>query len=205
MSSVIKAFCLAFSADYLTMRRELTQIVRGFEHAQARLEKLAENLSDDRWAKRNDPASWSPGECIAHLNLTSGAYLPLIRKAIEEARQLPHPRRGPYKRDFLGFVFATMNGPLPSIGRRSIGRVKTMADFVPTGNHPKQQVLAQFKRDQDELIGMVREGDGLALDNVLIRSPFGGKIRYNCYSAFTILPRNQERHLQQAEHVWADS
>ncbi len=187
------------------MRRELSQVIRDFEHAQTRLEKLAENVPDDRWTKRNDPARWSAAECVAHLNLTSAAYLPLIRKAIEEARQLPRPRRGPYKRDFLGWMFATMTGPLPSIGRARIGRVKTTADFVPTGNHPKQLVLAQFKRDQDQLIAMVHEGDGLALDKVLIRSPFGGKIRYNCYSAFTILPRHQERHLQQAERVWKQS
>ena len=184
------------------MRRELTDIVRGFEHAQARLEALANNLDDDRWAKRSDPARWSPAECVAHLNLTSEAYIPLFRKALEQARQLPHHRSGRYKRDPLGWLFATMVGPLPSIGGMRIGRVKTTADFVPTGNHPKQQILAQFKRLQDELIGIVREGDGLALDKVMIRSPFGGKIQYNCYSAFTILPPHQERHLDQAERVW---
>ncbi len=186
------------------MRRELTEIVSDLEHAQARLEKLAENLQDDLWGKRSDPTRWSAAECVAHLNLTSQAYLPLIRKAIEEARQLPRPRRGPYRRDFLGWMFATMTGPLPSVGKIRIGRVKTTPKFVPTGNHPKQQALAQFKRDQDDLIAMVREGDGLALDQVLIRSPFGGKIRYNCYSAFTILPRHQERHLDQAERAWSD-
>lgn len=167
-----------------------------------RIELLAERTPDDNWAKRNDPAKWSPGECVAHLNLTSAAYIPLIRKAIEEARQQPRAT-GHYRRDFLGWLFATMTGPLPSIGKARIGRVKTTAAFVPTGSHPKQQLLAQFKRDQDELIGMVGEADGLAIDKVLIRSPFGGKIRYSGYSAFTILPRHQERHLQQAELVWS--
>lgn len=186
------------------MGGELTEIVRELEHAEARLETLAENLPDELWGKRNDPTSWSAAECVAHLNLTSEAYLPLIRKAIEEARQLPRPRRGPYKRDFLGWMFATMTGPLPSMGRIRIGRVKTTAAFVPTGSQPKPQGLAQFKRDQNELIVLVREGDGLALDKVLIRSPFGGKIRYSCYSAFTILPRHQERHLDQAERVWSN-
>ena len=184
------------------MRRELTEIVKGFEHAQARLEALAENLTDERWGARNDPARWSPAECVAHLNLTSEAYIPLLRKALEQARQVPQHRAGRYRRELLGALFATMMGPLPSIGRMRIGKVKTTADFVPTGNHPKQLILAQFKRDQDQLIAIVREGDGLALDKVMIRSPFGGKISYNCYTAFTILPRHQERHLDQAERVW---
>lgn len=167
-----------------------------------RLEALAENLPDDKWGRRNDTARWSPAECVAHLNLTSGSYIPLIRKAIEEARLQPRSRAVRYRRDFLGWLFATLTGPLPSIGKARIGRVNTAAAFVPTGNHPKQQLLAQFKHDQDELIGMVGEGNGLAIDKVPIRSPFGGKISYSCYSALTILPRHQERHLQQAELVW---
>ena len=185
------------------MHPELTRIIAELQHAMTRLEAVAERTPDDKWGKRNDPARWSPGECVAHLNLTSAAYIPLIRKAIEEARQRPRSTAGSYHRDFLGWLFATMTGPLPSIGGARIGRVKTAAAFVPTGDHPKQLLLAQFRHDQDELIGMVGEANGLAIDKVLIRSPFGGKIRYNCYSAFTILPRHQERHLQQAELVWA--
>lgn len=184
------------------MHPDLNRIIAELQHAMTRLELLAESTPDDKWGKRNDPAAWSPAECVAHLNLTSAAYIPLIRKAIEEARQRPKVTGGHYRRDFMGWLFATMTGPLPSIGKARIGRVKTTAAFVPTGNHPRQQLLAQFKHDQDDLIGMVGESNGCAIDKVLIRSPFGGKIRYSCYSAFTILPRHQERHLQQAEMVW---
>jgi hypothetical protein len=49
---------------------------------------------------------------------------------------------------------------------------------------------------------MARECDGLAIDKVQIVSPFGEKIRYNCYSAFVLLHRHQERHIQQAWLVW---
>jgi hypothetical protein len=181
---------------------ELTRIIAELQHAMTRLERLADSTPDDRWGKRNDPDKWSPAECVAHLNLTSAAYIPLIRKAIEEARQRPRSTANRYHRDFLGWLFGKMTGPLPTIGKARIGKVKTTAAFVPTGNQPKQQLLAQFKHDQDELIGMVGEANGLAIDKVMIRSPFGGKISYNCYSAFCILPRHQERHLQQAELVW---
>jgi hypothetical protein len=184
------------------MHQQLSDLIKEYDHAESRLETLANRITDDHWSKRNDPDRWSPAECVAHLNLTSAAYIPLIRKAIEEARQLPRTGSARYKRDFLGWIFAKMTGPLPKIGRMRIGRVKTTAPFVPTGNHPKQQLLAQFKRDQLELVSMIREGDGLALDKVKIRSPFGGKIQYDCFSAMKILPRHQERHLQQAELVW---
>lgn len=184
------------------MQAQLSEIVAQLEHAQARMDRLGETIADDRWNMRNDPARWSVGECVAHLNLTSAAYIPRIRKAIEEARRLPRVTKTRYHRDVLGMLFATLTGPLPRIGKFRIGRVKTMPAFVPTGDHPRQVTLAEFKRLQLELTGMVKEADTLAIDKVTIRSPFGEKISYNLYSTFTILPRHQERHLDQAEAVW---
>ena len=74
---------------------------------------------------------------------------------------------------------------------------------MPTGDLPKQQLLAEFKRLQIDLANMARESDGLAIDKVAITSPFGEKIHYSCYSAFVLLPRHEERHIEQAELVWS--
>jgi len=113
------------------------------------------------------------------------------------------PKATRYRKDFAGSFFAMMVGPLPMLGKIRIGKVKTTNDFVPTGTHPKQETLATFKRDQDTIIDLVREGDGLPLDRVKIKSPFGEKISYNCYSAFVILHRHEQRHLDQAQLVWS--
>ena len=184
------------------MQAQLAKIVAELDHAQSRLDRLADAAPEDRWARRSDPARWSVAECIAHLNLTGEAYIPRIRKAIEEARKLPHIGHRKYRRDPIGWFFGMMVGPLPSIGRARIGRVKTTAAFIPSGNHPKQQLLAEFKRIQIELTNMTKESDGLAIDKVSITSPFGEKIQYSCYSALVLLPRHEERHIQQAELVW---
>lgn len=183
------------------MQRQLSDLVQQLEHAQTRAEKIGDTIAEDRWAVRNDPDSWSVGECFAHLNLTNAAYVPRIRKAIEEARQLPK-FSGHYRRDFVGWLFGTLTGPLPSIGKMRIGKVKTMPAFVPTANNPKQTTIAEFMRLQLELAEMLRECDGLAIDKVKIVSPFGEKISYSCFSTFRILPRHEERHLDQAETVW---
>ncbi len=87
------------------------------------------------------------------------------------------------------------------LGKMRIGKVKTRPDFVPAGGHPKAHTLATFKKDQDRLIALVRDGDGLLLDQVKIKSPFGEKISYNCFSAFVILDRHEQRHLDQATLV----
>jgi len=185
------------------MHSQIAGIVNAFGHAQERLDRLVDLIPEERWAVRNDPARWSAGECIAHLNLTNAAYVPRIRKALEEARKLPRVVGGSYKRDMFGKLFAMMVGPLPKLGKARVGRVKTTAGFIPSGSFPKQQTLAEFKRLQLELVGMVKESDGLAIDKVSIASPFGEKIHYNVYSTYVILPRHEERHIQQAELVWA--
>jgi hypothetical protein len=186
------------------MKRQLSQIITQLDEAEKRVEKLGDVIPDAVWTQRNDPSRWSVAECIAHLNLTTDAYLPRVRKAIAEARQLP-PAAGQYKRDTLGAMFSAMVGPLPSIGRFRFGRVKTAAAFVPKGDQPKNVSLAEFRRLQMLLSDLVRESDGLAIDRVMITSPFGEKIRYSCYSAFVILARHQMRHLDQAELVWGDT
>ncbi len=183
------------------MQRQLAEIIDELQHAQSRLELLADEVSDERWLLRTHSDRWSPGECIAHLNLTSAAYVPRLRKAIAQARQLEPVSATRYRRDPAGWFLSVMIGPLPAVGKMKIGRVRTPAPFVPSGNLPKQLVVSEFKRLQDELVGIVGEGDGLAIDGVFIKSPFGEKIRYNCYSAFVILPRHQERHLDQAVAV----
>ena len=50
-----------------------------------------------------------------------------------------------------------------------------------------------------ELLALAREADGLPIDRVKIASPFNTRLRYNVFSAFSILPRHQHRHLWQAE------
>ncbi|MEO8193474.1 MAG: DinB family protein [Gemmatimonadales bacterium] len=184
------------------MHKQIAEVVDALEHAERRLEKLAETIPAERWNVRNDPDRWSLAECVAHLNLTSEAYVPRVRKAIAEARQLPPMTKREYRRDKIGLLFSVMVGPLPLIAGFRIGRVKTTPAFVPSGNLPEQQLLAEFKRHQLELIGMARESDGKQIDKVSITSPFGERIHYNCYSTFLIVPRHQERHLQQAELVW---
>ncbi len=187
------------------MQRQLTALVKGFESAQLRLEKLSDNIPDAAWEERTEAGKWSVAECVAHLNLTSEAYIPRIETALREAGAMKKTGRGEFKRDFAGRFFAMMVGPLPMLGKMRIGKVKTAPDFVPKGMHPKGPTLATFKRDQDQLIALVKEADDLPIDETKIRSPFGEKISYNCYSAFVILDRHEHRHLDQATLVWSSS
>ena len=180
------------------MHPQLAAIAAEFETALRRLRQLAQDTPGSWWTKRADPARWSIGECVAHLNLTSRTYLPLMRQALDEGRALPrssgHPSR--YRRDFVGWMLWRTQGPPVRFGK-----VRTTAQFIPSAEAPRQETLAEFERLQAEQVECVREAEGLPLGKLWMRSPFDPRARYNLYSCLTILPRHQHRHLWQAEQV----
>lgn len=184
------------------MHRQLEAIVAQLQAARGRLHALADRTSADRWARRADPNRWSVGECVVHLNLTSEAYLPLIRGVLGDASLPPHA--GSYRRDAFGFLLGYLVGPVPKVMRRRM-RFATPASFVPKGDAPKETTLAEFDRLQGELIVLARASEGKAIHRARITSPFDARATYSVYSAFTIIPRHQQRHIIQAEEVWDDA
>jgi hypothetical protein len=84
-------------------------------------------------------------------------------------------------------------------------KTRTSAAFVPSADRPFEAIVAEFERLQAEVIACVRAAEGLPIDRVTIVSPFGSRVRYNVYAAFTILPRHQHRHLLQAERAGASA
>ncbi|HZA93040.1 MAG TPA: DinB family protein [Gemmatimonadales bacterium] len=170
-----------------------------FKAAQARLHRLVQVVPEAAWSRRPDPARWSIAECVGHLNLTSQAYLPLLRAALARGGEADTEWRGRYRRDPIGWLMWRMAG---SPVRH---RVKTVAAFVPAADQSVPELVGEFDRLQDAQLSCVSAADGVPLGRLWIRSPFDARIRYNVFSCLTILPRHQERHLWQAEQVWEHS
>ena len=181
------------------MQEQLSAIVAELESAQTRLHRLTDQLPDARWKSRPGQYRWSAAECVEHLNITSKAYLPRLRRSLESATPAATETR--HRRDFLGWLFSSLVGPMPSIGKSRFGRVKTPPAFVPSVSPERADAMEEFDRLQAELIAITREADGYPLSEMKITSPFGEKIRYNFYSALRILPRHQQRHIEQAEEA----
>jgi hypothetical protein len=181
------------------MHEELQAVVGEFESARTRLRALVQSVAGHAWALRPGSARWSAGECVAHLNLTSMAYLPILDEGITRARQLREPVAGRYRRDPAGWLLWKTSGPPVRF------RVKTAAPFVPGGQDAPSRLVSEFDRLQADQIARVRDADGLPIDRVKIASPFNARVKYNLYACLTILPRHQHRHLWQAEQAWLAS
>jgi hypothetical protein len=179
------------------MRPELEAIVSEFDSASDRLRRLMAATAGARWAERVGANSWSIAECIAHLNLTSAAFVPLLRDGIDRARRWQGTPSRRYRRDMTGWFIWKVSGP------RARFKTKTTPPFVPSAVRPAQAIVAEFDQLQGEQLSCIRDADGLAIDRVKVASPFDPRLHYSVYCALTILPRHQHRHLWQAEQVWA--
>jgi hypothetical protein len=182
------------------LQQQLTEIVDSLKGAQLRLRALTDKLSDSAWSARPEPDRWSPAECIEHLNLTSRAYLPLLHDAVGKARKMRGDPATHYRRDLIGWFMSVMIAPRHP-RKVPLPRVKTPSDFVPSGGRSRTEVLSEFVQLQGALISLIQSADGLPIDKFKIVSPFGGRMKYNTYSALVIVARHEHRHLQQAEEA----
>jgi hypothetical protein len=175
---------------------ELQAVLDEFEAASSRLQALCDRVPAEQWAQRPGSDRWSPGECVAHLNLTSAAMIPLLRNGLERARRSARAPAARYRRDPIGWMIWRTQGP--PVKRR----FKTTAAFVPRADRPMAELVDEFARLQVQQQALVREADGLPITRVWIASPFDRRVKYNLFSALTILPRHQHRHLWQAEQAF---
>ncbi|HEV2750909.1 MAG TPA: DinB family protein [Gemmatimonadales bacterium] len=179
------------------MHPQLQAIADEYRDAQKRLRELARAIPAERWGRRSDPNRWSVAECVAHLNLTSNAYLPPLGEALERARGLQVPAPPRYRRDPVGWLLWSIMGPPVRV------RTQTIARFLPSSVAPPSVLIEEFDRLQAAQLKCLAEADALPLTRVRVTSPFNARVRYNLNACFTILPRHQHRHLWQAEQVWA--
>jgi hypothetical protein len=180
------------------MHPQIEALIAESASARDRLHRLADGTPEPALTTPPRGGGWSAAECVAHLNLTGEAYIPLVETALAEARELGEPAPHRYRRDLLGWLLWRMSRP----GNRT--RVKTSPAFVPGADHPLPSLMDAFDRLMDRQVELMRQADGLPLQKVKVRSPFDPRLRYSLYSVLTILPIHQHRHLLQAERAVAN-
>ena len=144
---------------------------------------------------RPSPSAWSAAECLSHLSISSEAFLPVLRKAIDDGRTKGLRAGKPPKMDLLGRILRWfLEPPIRS-------KVKTAAPFVPRAVRAKAAAISEFTSLQNTLKQLLAEARELDARKMRIVSPFDKRVKYNVYSAFRIVAAHQRRHLWQAEQA----
>src|SRR5205809_7275818 len=108
------------------MHPQLQLVADEYRSAQARLHDLVRAVPDEQWRKRSDRARWSVAECVAHLNITSLAYVPLLQHAVSRARMLERCSPSRYRGDAFGWLLWATMGPSLRF------RIKSTTRFLPS-------------------------------------------------------------------------
>ena len=124
------------------MQPQLQGIFEDFERARERLRRLAQH-DEARWSERPEPGRWSAVECVAHLNLTSEAYLGVIDDGLARAERVPVGASVRYRMDPVGWMLIASMAPWlrmrvrtsPHSGARDHGRAAPLRDGAGISGH----------------------------------------------------------------------
>lgn len=177
------------------MHADLAAIERELRDIEAHARGLVESVDEATWVTRPTPDSWSMSECLAHLTLSTNAFLPAVRE--ELARPEVRARQAPahMRRDFMGWALSRMMEPPVR------SKFPTSAAFIPGGDATRAAALAAFVESQAVLIGLLHDSDGIDITQVRVTSPFNARVKYSLFSMFRITTAHQRRHLWQAEQA----
>lgn len=154
---------------------------------------LVAGLSEEQLNWQPVADSWSVGQCLEHLSITTEVYLPAMAKALEGKADAPVEQITPgwLSRWFLrNFV-----EPSPS-GRR----VPAPGKIRPT-SHVGVSVLDRFLSSNKacrELIVRARSKD---VNRIRFWNPLAPGVRFTVGTGFEIIVSHEMRHLLQGERV----
>jgi hypothetical protein len=174
---------------------QVSSLAVQFGDASKRAATLVRSAGSDRLTARPASGGWSAVECLIHLNKTSKLYIPLIHSSLRQARAegLEAVRR--FRMDWRGRSLAWFLEPPYRL------KGKTIPGALPDRIRPPEAALEEFQALNSQLVSQLEEGGRLAMDEILISSPFSGSTTYNLYSAFIVIAAHERRHLWQAERT----
>jgi hypothetical protein len=141
------------------------------------------------------PEAWSAADNLAHLTLTSQAFIPRMSRTLAklaEAGRRTDRRSAP---DWVGRLYAWALEPPVRF------RVRAPRPFVPTAGAAAAEALPAFLAEQDRILDLVSQSVGLDLAARKVPSPVSRYVRHNVCAAFHIAAAHQRRHLWQARRA----
>ena len=155
-------------------------------------------LSADELNRRPSPSRWSAGQCLEHLNIVGGYYLPTIAARIKRAQERGSKPADVAKQGYLGKRFIeAMRTPA------SVKSYTSPQRYAPTGTRLPRTVAEVFSRQIDELLRLVLLARQVNANTVRIPNALFPLILLRLTDQLEFLVVHIKRHVAQAEAVLA--
>jgi hypothetical protein len=142
---------------------------------------------------------WSIAQCFEHLNTSNKGYLPIIEDVRKGKKKNTVWERLPMLPGLAGKLL------IKSLDPASTRKLKAPKSFQPAQSSISPAVLDDFVALQDELIEGMRSTKHLDLEKIVITSPALSFVAYSLMDAYRVIVVHEQRHLQQAKRVAAES
>lgn len=140
------------------------------------------------------PGTWSIGECFSHLVNSNSLYLTKIENILTSFS----PRTEinfTYKQSFVGKFIAEGVDP------GNVRKTKTFKVFFPDTSNIQISIIDDYIKSCEKFIELAGSMRSLDLKKIKLSSPANKFIRLNLGDPLIIIPKHDERHLNQAEGV----
>jgi hypothetical protein len=141
------------------------------------------------------PKNWSIGQCLLHLVISNGKYLPVL-ESVREGKHRPTfwERNNPMSR------YTGMN-MIKALGPEVVKKFKAPKLFLPPSTEISAEVIKQFVDQQKILTPLFEELKKPEYKEVIITSPVAGLITLPLQDALNIIAGHEMRHINQALEV----
>ena len=196
-------FAAPFHSPISRMRQTPTRTADFFDVLSADLARLRDitqrrfrPLTDDQLNRRPGPGKWSVGQCLEHLNIVGGRYLPTITHKLQQAQA-----RGSSPAETVrhGFIGRKMTEAMRTPPSQKV--MKTPQQYAPTGARLPRTVVEVFGRQLDELEVVLKHARRVNANAVRIPNPIIPLLYPRLTDVTEMLIEHIKRHVTQAERV----
>jgi hypothetical protein len=156
-------------------------------------------LTNEQLNRRPGIGKWSAGQCLEHLNIISGHYLPAIKAQLQQAIVKGSTPRPQVRSGWIGRRLT--ESARQHMELADIFRVRKQ--YAPTGVRLTGIVVEAFNRQLDELLRLLLLARQVDAGSVRIPNPVYPWLRLRLTDVFERLIAFFQRYVKQAEQVLA--
>lgn len=171
----------------------MPRLLAGFDASDQRARELLRGLTRAQLNWREQPHTWSIGQCLDHLCVANDVYLPPIGAALEGQPVSPVEE---IEIGWFGSWF--IRDYIEPSGRTK--HLKAPKKITPAPD-VELVVLERLLRGNEQARELIRRAANHNVNHLRFRNPFVPLLRFTVGTGLEIVVRHQRRHLLQAERV----
>ena len=161
----------------------------------ALIEKEFGNLNLIQLNWKLSPEQWSIGQCLDHIIVSNGKYLPLLKTIFEGKNKTTFWERNNPLCNYTGRQM------IKTLGKNVIKKYKSPRLFFPSESTISQNIISDFKNHQNEIIQLFLELEKEKYKHIVVTSPVASLITLKLHDLLELIIAHEERHINQALQV----